>query len=41
MTDKNIVDRSRIHKNAAVMKTVRATREQLQYGREHSILLRP
>jgi two-component system cell cycle sensor histidine kinase PleC len=36
MTDKNIVDRSRIHKNAAVMKTVRATREQLQYGREHS-----
>ncbi|VVT10572.1 Two-component sensor histidine kinase [Hoeflea sp. EC-HK425] len=36
MTDKNIVDRSRIHKNAAVMKTVRATREQLQYGRERS-----
>lgn len=34
MTDKNIVDRSRAHKNAAVMKTVRATREKLQYGRE-------
>ena len=34
MTDKNIVDRSRAHKNAAVMKTVRATRDQLQYGRE-------
>jgi len=36
MTDKNIVDRSRIHKNAAVVKTVRATREQLQHGREKS-----
>ncbi|PHR18326.1 MAG: two-component sensor histidine kinase [Hoeflea sp.] len=34
MTDKNIVDRSRTHKNAAVMKTVRNTREQLQHGRE-------
>ena len=34
MTDKNIVDRSRIHKNAAVVKAVRATREQLQHGRE-------
>jgi two-component system cell cycle sensor histidine kinase PleC len=34
MTDKNIVDRSRAHKNAAVVKTVRATREQLQHGRE-------
>jgi two-component system, cell cycle sensor histidine kinase PleC len=36
MTDKNIVDRSRAHKNAAVAKTVRATREQLQYGRQAS-----
>jgi len=36
MTDKNIVDRSRIHKNAAVIKTVRATRERLQHGREIS-----
>ncbi|MDF1609511.1 HAMP domain-containing sensor histidine kinase [Hoeflea sp. YIM 152468] len=36
MTDKHIVDRSRPHKNAAVMKTVRATREQLQYGRQKS-----
>ena len=34
MTDKNIVDRSRIHKNAAVVKAVRATREQLQHGRD-------
>ncbi|SOE08670.1 two-component system cell cycle sensor histidine kinase PleC [Hoeflea halophila] len=34
MTDKNIVDRSRAHKNAAVMKTVRATREKLQHGRD-------
>ena len=34
MTDKNIVDRSRTHKNAAVMKAVRITREQLQHGRE-------
>ena len=34
MTDKNIVDRSRTHKNAAVVKTVRATRERLQHGRE-------
>ena len=34
MTDKNIVDRSRTHKNAAVIKTVRATRERLQHGRE-------
>lgn len=34
MTDKNIVDRSRTHKNAAVLKAVRATREQLQHGRE-------
>jgi two-component system, cell cycle sensor histidine kinase PleC len=36
MTDKNIVDRSRTHKNAAVLKTVRATREKLQHGRETS-----
>ncbi len=36
MTDKNIVDRSRTHKNAAVLKTVRVTREQLQHGREKS-----
>jgi hypothetical protein len=28
-TDKNIVDRSRAHKNAALVKTVRVTREQL------------
>ena len=34
MTDKNIVDRSRTHKNAAVVKTVRVTRERLQHGRE-------
>ena len=34
MTDKNIVDRSRSHKNAAVVKAVRATRERLQHGRE-------
>lgn len=33
MTDKNIVDRSRTHKNAAVFKTVRATRERLQTSR--------
>ena len=33
-SDKNIVDRSRTHKNAAVVKTVRATRERLQHGRE-------
>ncbi|KGF68088.1 histidine kinase [Hoeflea sp. BAL378] len=36
MADKNIVDRSRVHKNAAVVKTVRATRERLQHGREMS-----
>lgn len=34
MTDKNIVDRSRIHKNAAVVKAVRVTREKLQHGSE-------
>ncbi|MDP2733088.1 MAG: sensor histidine kinase, partial [Hoeflea sp.] len=34
MTDKNIVDRSRAHKNAAVVKAVRAQRERLQHGRE-------
>lgn len=34
MTDKNIVDRSRDHKNAAVVKTVRATRDRLQNGRQ-------
>lgn len=34
MTDKNIVDRSRAHKNAALVKTVRTTRERLQHGRE-------
>ncbi|OCW58024.1 sensor histidine kinase [Hoeflea olei] len=34
MTDKNIVDRSRVHKNAEVVKAVRATRERLQHGRE-------
>lgn len=34
MTDKNIVDRSRTHKNAAVIKAVRAQRERLQHGRE-------
>ncbi|MCY0095535.1 sensor histidine kinase [Hoeflea ulvae] len=34
MTDKNIVDRSRTHKNAAVVKAVRAQRERLQHGRE-------
>lgn len=34
MTDKNIVDRSRTHKNAALVKTVRDTRDRLQNGRE-------
>lgn len=34
MADKHIVDRSRTHKNAAVLKAVRATREKLQYGRQ-------
>ena len=34
MTDKNVVDRSRVHRNAEVLNTVKATREKLQNGRE-------
>ncbi len=34
MNDKNIVDRSRTHKNAALVKTVRDTRDRLTNGRE-------
>lgn len=33
MTDKNIVDRRRQHRNAALVKTVRETRDRLQNGR--------
>ncbi len=35
-TDKNIVDRSRSHRNRAVSKAVRQTRERLQNGHNHN-----